>query len=110
MQSFYLHWHKDQYNLFWCRFNSELLKDPHLTHSMHTFRGTYDFRVTGIYIIWAGIDKRTNLYVGSGVIKDRFRDHLTKPEIQRYNSQGLYDSWATIPTNTISINDSPMIR
>ena len=93
MQSLNLHWHKDQYNLFWSHFNKDILKHPGLEIQL----SGYNYDVRGVYIIWAGIEQRTILYVGSGVIKKRFDYHLNRPEIKRYRSQGLYATWATIP-------------
>ena len=82
----------------WCRLDSDLLDDPRL--KIRIGRNFYGFDtsigITGVYIIWAGIDdNRTILKVGSGIIKDRLRAHLNDPKVQAYEHKGLYATWAS---------------
>lgn len=85
-------WQKCRYNLFWCSLDSELLDDPRLELTF----GVHRLGIMGVYIIWAGIDNRTILKVGSGIIRDRFRAHLRDPKVQAYKHRGLYATWAPI--------------
>lgn len=89
-------WQKCSYNLFWCRFNPDLLNDPRLESRLETPFGILRTGIAGVYIIWTGIDNHTILKVGSGIIKSRFREHLSNPKVQEYRFQGLYATWAPI--------------
>ena len=81
----------------WCRLDSDILNDPRL--EIHLGRNLYGFnnsiRVMGVYIIWAGMRNRTILKVGSGIIKNRFEEHLNDPKVQAYKHRGLYATWAS---------------
>jgi len=100
MELMTIYWQKcNDYLSFgsWCRLNSDLLNDPRL--EIRLGRNLYGFDtsigITGVYIIWAGIDNRTILKVGSGIIKDRLRAHLNDPKVQAYEYKGLYATWAS---------------
>ena len=98
METMKVHWQKytDSPFLGWCRFDSDLLNDPRLEFRLDTaFEGIHT-DIVGVYIIWTGSDNRTILKVGSGIIKDRFRKHLSDPEIQAYRYDGLYVTWTVI--------------
>lgn len=90
MQSLNLHWHKDQYNLFWCRFNNNILKHPGLERQL----SGCNFYVRGPYIIFAGINNHTTVYVGSGYVKQRFREHLKEIALWTEKYGSLYVTWA----------------
>ena len=96
MKTMTVQWQKCRYHLFWCRLDSELLDDPRLEFRLQTHFGIHRFDVIGVYIIWAGIDNRTILKVGSGFIKQRLGEHLRDPKVQAYRSKGLYATWARI--------------
>lgn len=96
MKTMTVQWQKCRYNLFWCQLDSELLDDPRLEFRLQTHFGIHRFDVIGVYIIWAGIDNRTILKVGSGFIKQRLGEHLRDPKVQAYRSKGLYATWARI--------------
>jgi len=74
------------------------LDDPRL--EIRLGRNLYGFDtsigITGVYIIWAGVNNRTILKVGSGIIKNRLRAHLNDPKVQDYKHKGLYATWAYI--------------
>ena len=91
-----LHWQKKQYNFSWCQFDSLLLNDPRLTHKYKIEFETIE-DVQGIYIIFEGLTNDKTLDVGSGYIKQRFSEHLGKPEFQTYKYRSLYATWATLP-------------
>ena len=96
MKTMNVQWQKCLYNLFWCRLDSELLDDPRLEARLQTRFGLLRTDIVGVYIIWAGIDNRTILKVGSGIIKQRLGEHLKDPKVQAYISKGLYATWAYI--------------
>ena len=104
MKTMTLQWQKDQYNLFWCRFNSELLNDPRLTHKFQIGYESIKLDVRGVYIIWEGLTNDKTLYVGSGFIKQRFEEHLKKPAIQARKYRSLYATWAIPPLQPVSAN------
>lgn len=102
MHTITLHWKKDRFNMSWSRFDLNILNDPRLV--IQTPSKTSIF---GVYIIWVSQVNRTYLYVGSGLIKDRFEMHLKKKEFQQYKSRELYATWATLPWNvslTLSVD------
>ena len=86
-----LQWQKCIKNFLWCQLNSRLLNDSRLEICL----GVESIKTSGVYIIWTGIDKRTILKVGSGIIKDRFEAYLRDPEVQTYKSTRLYVTWAS---------------
>ena len=81
----------------WCRLDSDLLDDPRLEIRQGRNLSRFDTRIgiPGVYIIWAGINNRTILKVGSGIIKNRLRNHLNDPKVQAYKHSGLYATWAS---------------
>ena len=99
MERMTVHWQKrtDYPFLGWCHLNSDLLDDPRLEicFSGDRYRRGICVRITGVYIIWAGTDNRTILKVGSGIIKDRLREHFNDPTVQAYKYRGLYATWAS---------------
>ena len=106
MEKINLQWQKCNDYLFWdcwCRLNSDLLDDPRLESRLETSFGVLRTDISGVYIIWTGIDNRTILKVGSGIIKDRLRAHLNDPKVQAYRSNGLYVTWAHIIPSLKSI-------
>lgn len=101
METMTVHWQKCNDYLFldcWCRLDSDLLNDPRLEIRLggDYYGRSITIGVPGVYIIWARIDNRTILKVGSGVIRDRFRAHLRDPKVQAYKHRGLYATWAPI--------------
>ena len=91
-----LHWQKCIKNSLWCQFNDKLLNDSRLG----TRLGDHSTSINGVYIIWTGIDNRTVLKVGNGIIKDALAAHLKDPEILSYTPTRLYATWAsTVPVS-----------
>lgn len=86
-----LHWQKCIKNSLWCQFNERLLNDGRLESRL----GDHSAGISGVYIIWTGIEDRTVLKVGSGNIKEKLAAHLRDPEIQAYKPTRLYVTWAS---------------
>ena len=86
-----LRWQRCIKNSLWCQFNEKLLNDGRF----ETRLGDYSDGISGVYIIWTGIEDRTVLKVGSGIIKDKLAVHLKDPEIQAYQPTRLYVTWAS---------------
>ena len=84
-------WQRCLKNSLWCQFNEKLLSNGRF----ETRLGDHSVNISGIYIIWTGIDNRTVLKVGSGIIKDKLEEHLRDPEIQAYKPTRLYVTWAS---------------
>ena len=84
-------WQRCLKNSLWCQFNEKLLSNGRF----ETRLGDHSVNISGIYIIWTGIDNRTVLKVGSGIIKDKLEAHLRDPEIQAYEPTRLYVTWAS---------------
>lgn len=84
-------WQRCLKNSLWCQFNEKLLSNGRF----ETRLGDHSVNISGIYIIWTGIDNRTVLKVGSGIIKDKLEEHLRDPEIQSYKPTRLYVTWAS---------------
>ena len=84
-------WQRCLKNSLWCQFNEKLLSNGRF----ETRLGDHSVNISGIYIIWTGIDNRTVLKVGSGIIKDKLEAHLRDPEIQAYKPTRLYVTWAS---------------
>lgn len=84
-------WQRCLKNSLWCQFNEKLLSNGRF----ETRLGDRSVNISGIYIIWTGIDNRTVLKVGSGIIKDKLEAHLRDPEIQAYKPTRLYVTWAS---------------
>jgi hypothetical protein len=91
-----LHWQKCIKNSLWCQCNEKLLNDGRLESRL----GDHSVGISGVYVLWTGIDNRTVLKVGSGIIKDKLAAHLRNPEIQAYKPTRLYATWAS----TVSVN------
>lgn len=87
-----LNWEKDY--IFWSEFNTDILNDPRLTHKFQTRFETYEFPITGVYIIFAGLSNHTTVYVGSGSIKNRFSEHLKNLENWKTKYGTLHATWA----------------
>jgi hypothetical protein len=68
----------------WCKLNFVNLDHEHF-NDMH-----------GVYIIWHGGPAPAVVYVGQGDIKQRLAMHRQNPAIQRFESLGLYVTWATV--------------
>ena len=99
METMTVHWQKRNDYLSWerwCQLDSDLINDPRLEFRLDTPFGVIRTDIVGVYIIWAGISNRTMLKVGSGIIKNRLREHLSNPKVQAYTSKGLYATWAII--------------
>lgn len=84
-------WQRCLKNSLWCQFNEKLLSNGRF----ETRLGDHSVNISGIYIIWTGIDNRTVLKLGSGIIKDKLEAHLRDPEIQAYKPTRLYVTWAS---------------
>jgi len=69
----------------WCRLDTVNLEHQHF-NNLH-----------GVYIIWHSGANAATVYVGQGNIKERLLNHRTTPDIQQYNSFGLYVTWADVP-------------
>lgn len=99
MESMTVQWQKCNNYLSWgswCQLDSDLLDDQRLEIRLETRFGVLRTDIIGVYIIWAGVNNRTILKVGSGIIKDRLRAHLNDPKVQVYKHKGLYATWACI--------------
>ena len=92
-----IQWKKCQNNFSWCRFDSNILNNSRLTIDLGPSRPGSKIDISGIYVIFAGVHNPKILKVGSGKIKQRFREHLKDPEVLQYYAQGLYATWATLP-------------
>jgi hypothetical protein len=68
----------------WCKLASVNLGHEHFNDRI------------GVYIIWHGGTAPAVVYVGQGNIRDRLTAHRSNPDIQQYESLGLYVTWATI--------------
>ena len=97
MEAVTVQWQKCQNNFSWCRFNSDILNDSRLTMYLGPPMRRSKIESSGVYVIFAGAHNPKILKVGSGKIKQRFREHLNDPEVLQYYAQGLYATWATIP-------------
>lgn len=87
-------WQRCLKNSLWCQFNEKLLSNGRF----ETRLGDHNVSISGVYILWTGIDNRTVLKVGSGIIKDKLEAHLRDPEVQAYKPTKLYVTWAsTVP-------------
>lgn len=84
-------WQRCLKNSLWCQFNEKLLSNGRF----ETRLGDHSVSISGVYILWTGIDNRTVLKVGSGIIKDKLEAHLRDPEIQAYKPTRLYVTWAS---------------
>lgn len=84
-------WQRCLKNSLWCQFNEKLLSNGRF----ETRFGDHSVSISGVYILWTGIDNRTVLKVGSGIIKDKLEAHLRDPEIQAYKPTRLYVTWAS---------------
>ena len=86
-----LRWQRCVKNSLWCQFNERLLNDGRLEARL----GDHSVGISGVYIIWTGIEDRTVLKVGSGIIKDKLAADLRDPEVQAYKPTRLYVTWAS---------------
>ena len=86
-----LRWQRCIKNSLWCQFNERLLNDGRLEARL----GDHCAGISSVYIIWAGIEDRIVLKVGSGIIKDKLAADLRDPEIQAYKPKRLYVTWAS---------------
>ena len=77
-------WNKCQGEV-WCKLNTVNLAHEHFNN------------MAGVYILWHGGPNPATVYVGQGVIRDRFTAHRQNSDIQRYESLGLYATWAAVP-------------
>ena len=60
--------------------------------------------LSGVYIIWHGGAAPTTVYVGQGSIADSLRSRRTDPQVQQYNSHGLYVTWAAVdPSDRLGV-------
>ncbi len=53
--------------------------------------------LSGVYVIWHGGSDPATVYVGSGDIAERIRDHRTDRRILQYSHFGLFVTWARVP-------------
>ena len=86
-----LRWQRCIKNSLWCQFNERLLNDGRLEARL----GDHCAGISGVYIIWAGIEDRIVLKIGSGIIKDKLAADLRDPEVQAYKPARLYVTWAS---------------
>jgi hypothetical protein len=54
-------------------------------------------RTFGVYVIWRGGKNPWTVRVGQGDIADRLICHRTDAEVQAYNADGLWVTWAAVP-------------
>lgn len=87
-------WQRCLKNSLWCQFNEKLLSNGRF----ETRLGDHSVSISGVYILWTGIDNRTVLKVGSGIIKDKLEAHLRDLEVQAYKPTKLYVTWASTLT------------
>ena len=74
-----------------CQCNEKLLNDGRLESRL----GDHSVGIRGVYVLWTGIDNRTVLKVGSGIIKDKLAADLRDPEVQAHKPTRLYVTWAS---------------
>ncbi len=77
-----LEWGKCLPNGNWCS-----LKNLNLDHEVFN-------DLNGVYIIWAGTE---TIRVGSGIIKNRLKEHRENPEIKAYSNPMV--TWAKVNGN-----------
>ena len=53
----------------------------------------------GVYVIWHGGPDPTCLRIGQGVIGGRLAAHRKEQEVLAYRQQGLYATWARVPSH-----------
>ena len=82
-----LSWIKCQGNV-WCNLNTVNLDSAHFNN------------MEGVYVIWHVGNNPAVVYVGQGKIKDRIAEHRKDPRIQRYQSLGLYATWASVDNSS----------
>jgi len=51
----------------------------------------------GVYMIWYGGGSPAVLKVGQGTVKNFLREAKTDPALLKYQSHGLYTTWARVP-------------
>ena len=79
-----LSWIKCQGDV-WCKLNLVSLQHEHFNN-----RG-------GIYVIWHGGENPATVYVGQTEdLRTRLRAHRNDEQIQKYDSHGLYVTWASV--------------
>ena len=52
----------------------------------------------GVYVIWHGGANPKTVYVGKGNIAQRIQAHRNEANITKYLSNGLFVTWARVPT------------
>ena len=84
-----IHWNKCDGDI-WCELYGVNLNHNHFNH------------MTGVYVIWHGGPSPRTVRVGQGFIRDRLKAHRQDPQIQRYQSLGLYVTWTTIRSDLLN--------
>ena len=79
-----LHWQKCIKNSLWCQCNEKLLNDGRLESRL----GDHSVGISGVYVLWTGIDNRTVLKVGSGLSKINWQ-HIS--ETLKFKPINLHD-------------------
>ena len=68
----------------WCPFLTLNLNHAHFAN------------LSGVYVIWHGGANPATVYVGSGNIAQRIRDHRDSGEILQFSHLGLFVTWAQV--------------
>ena len=79
----YLQWIKCQGDV-WGKLNTVNLGHKHFDS------------MSGIYIIWHGGSTPATVRVGQGNIRERLAQHRKDSEVQKYEPEGLYVTWASV--------------
>lgn len=74
----------------WCELNNVDLNNNHFDN------------MTGVYVIWYGVNNPRTVRVGQGFIRDRLRDHRLDSKVQAYKQYGLLVTWASVPANSLN--------
>lgn len=82
-----LQWIKCQDDV-WCKLNTVNLHHKHFDS------------MSGVYIIWHGGSAPATVRVGQGNIRQRLTEHRVDPEIQKYEPEGLYVTWAFVSSQS----------
>ena len=53
--------------------------------------------LSGVYVIWHSGQDPATVYVGSGNITDRLREHRRSSDILQFSEFGLFVTWARVP-------------
>lgn len=52
--------------------------------------------IEGVYVIWSGIDNKSTLKIGSGMIAQKLMKETQDLAVQAFSHLGVYVSWAEV--------------